>query len=154
MPLGLRRGSVAVHGSLVLLGFLGVACPGRVNVAHQEARVIPLALEDVDFTVSGPAALGAGPPESGPGRTCGWELDARLGVEAGARRCIQHLAVFRLCRNHAGCKRRIISGVAVLACARNLRTVPLGFHRRIPGSQAQVPIMHGDVIWTVGVLRL
>ena len=142
MPLALRGGRVAVHRSLVLLGFLGVACPGCMNVAHQEARVIAFALKNVDFTVSGPAALGAGPPESGPGRTSGWELDARLGVEAGARRCIQHLAVFRLGRNHAGCERRIVSGVAVLARARNLRTIPLGFHRRIPGSQVQVPIMH------------
>ena len=154
MPFALRRGSVAVHGSLVLLGFLGVACPGRVNIAHQKARVITLALKDVNFTVSGPATLSSGPPESGPGRTCGWELDARLGVEAGARRCIQHLAVLRLCRNHAGRERRIISGVTVLACARNLRTVPLCFHRRIPGSQVQVPIMHGDVIRAVRVLRL
>ena len=154
MPLALRRGGVAVHGPLVLLSLFGITCPGRVNVAHQKARVITLTLKDVDFTVSGPPALGSGPPESGPGRTCGWELDARLGVEAGARRCIQHLAVFRLGRNHAGRERRIISGVAVLARARNLRTIPLGFHRRIPGSQAQVPIMHGDILRAVRVLRL
>ena len=154
MPLGLRGGGVAVHCTLVLLGFLGVARPWGVNVAHQEARVIPLALEDVDLTVSGPAALGAGPPESGPGRTSGWKFDARLGVEASTRRCIQHLAVFRLSCNHAGCERRIVSGVAVLACAGNLRTIPLGFRRRIPGGQAQVPIMHGDVIRAVRVLRL
>ena len=66
MELALRRGSVAVHHALMLLGLLGVTDPRSVDIAHQEARVVALALEDIDLTIAGPAALGASGPERGP----------------------------------------------------------------------------------------
>ena len=154
MPLALRRGSVAVHHTLMLRSFLGVADSRRVNVAHQEARVITLGLEDVNFTVARPTALGAGPPESRPGRACARELDACLGIEAGSRRCVQHSAIFRFRGDHAGCERRVVHSAAVLARARNLATVPLGLCRRVPRSQAQVPIVHRNVFGTICVVHL
>ena len=117
MELALRRGGVTVHHALVLLGLLGVTDPGSVDVAHQEARVVTLALEDVDLTVTRPAALGTGPPEGRPGRTRGRKLDARLGVEASTRRGIQHSAIFCLGRDHARRERGIVHSAAVLARA-------------------------------------
>ena len=67
VELTLRRGSVAVHHAPVLLCLLGVTDTGGVDITHQEARVVTLGFEHIDLTVTGPAALGTGPPERRPG---------------------------------------------------------------------------------------
>ena len=154
MELALRRGGVAVHHALMLLGLLGVTDPGGVDIAHQEARVVTLALEDVDLTVTRPAALGTGRPERRPGRTRSRKLDARLGVEASARRGIQHSAIFCLRRDHAGRERGIVHSAAVLARAWDLRTVPLGLRRGVPGRQVQIAILNRDVLRAIGIVHL
>ena len=154
VELALRCRSVAAHHALVLGGLLGVADPGGVDIAHQEARVVTLALENIDLTVTGPAALGTSGPESRPGRACARELDACLGIEAGARRCVQNSTVFRFRGDHAGRERRIVHSAAVLARARNLAAVPLGLCRRIPGRQVQIAISNRDVLRAIGVIHL
>ena len=154
MELALRRGSVAVHHTLVLLGLLGVTDPGGVDIAHQEARVVTLGFEHINFTVTGPAALGTGSPEGRPGRTRGRKLDARLGVETSARRGIQHSAIFCLGRDHARRERRIVHSAAILARAWDLRAVPLGLRRGVPGRQVQIAILNRDVLRAIGVIHL
>ena len=157
MELALRRGSVAVHHALMLLGLLGVTDPGNVDVAHQEARVVTLGFEHINFAVTGPAAqlfISTGRPERRPGRTRGRKLDARLGVETSARRGIQHSAVFCLGRDHAGRERRIVHSAAVLARAWDLRTVPLGLRGRVTRRQVQIAILNRDVLRAIGVIRL
>ena len=154
MELALRRGRVTVHHALVLLGLLGVTDPGGVDIAHQEARVVTLGFKHVNFAVTGPAALGTGSPERRPGRTRGRKLDTRLGVEASTRRGIQHLAVLCLCGDHAGRKRSIVHSAAVLAGTWDLRTVPLGLRRGVPGRQVQIAILNRDVLRAIGVIHL
>ena len=154
MELALRRGSVAVHHALVLLGLLGVTDPGGVDVAHQEARVVTLGFEHVNFAVTGPAALGASRPEGRPGRTRSRKLDARLGVETSARRSIQHSAIFCLGRDHARRERCIVHSAAVLARAWDLRAVPLSLRRGVPGRQVQIAILNRDVLRAIGVIHL
>ena len=154
MELALRRGSVAVHHALVLLGLLGIANPGSVDIAHQKARVVALGFEHVNFAVTGPAALGTSGPEGRPGRTRGRKLDARLGVEASARRGIQHSAIFCLGRDHARRERRVVHSATILARAWDLRAVPLGLRRRVPGRQVQIAILNRDVLRAIGVIHL
>ena len=154
MELALRRGSVTVHHALVLLGLLRVTDPGSVDVTHQEARVVTLGFEHVNFAVTGPAALGTGRPEGRPRRTRSRKLDARLGVEASARRGIQNFAVFRLGRDHARRERCIIHSAAVLARAWDLRAIPLGLRGRVPGRQVQIAILNRDVLRAIGVIHL
>ena len=154
MKPALRRGRVTVHHALMLLGLLGVTDPGSVNVAHQEARVVALGFEHINFAVTRPAALGTGRPERRPGRTRGRKLDARLGVEASTRRGIQHLAIFCLGRDHAGRERRIVHSAAVLAGTWDLRAVPLGLRRGVPGRQVQIAILNRDVLRAIGVIHL
>ena len=154
MELALRRGGVAVHHALMLLGLLGVTDPGGVDVTHQEARVVTLGFEHVNFAVTRPAALGTGSPERRPGRTRGRKLDARLGVEASARRGIQHSAIFCLGRDHAGRERGIVHSAAILASTSDLRAVPLGLRRGVPGRQVQIAISNRDVLRAIGVIHL
>ena len=154
MELALRRGSVAVHHALMLLGLLGITDPGGVDIAHQETRVVTLGFEHVNFAVTRPAALGTSGPERGPGRTRGRKLDARLGVEASTRRGIQHLAIFCLGRDHARRERGIVHSAAVLARAWDLRAVPLGLRRGVPGRQVQIAILNRDVLRAIGVIHL
>ena len=154
MELTLRRGSVAVHHALVLLGLLGITDPGGVDVTHQEARVVTLGFEHVNFAVTRPAALGTGAPERRPRRTRGRKLDARLGVEASTRRGIQHSAIFCLRRDHARRERCIVHSAAVLAGAWDLRTIPLGLRRGVPGRQVQIAILNRDVLRAIGVIHL
>ena len=154
VELTLRRRSITLHHALVLGGLLRVPDPRRVHVAHQVGRVITLRLEHVDLAVSRVRALGAGAPKRRPRWTCARQLDASLGVKTCARRGIQHLAVLGLRRDHTGCERRIVSHTTMLARTRDLSAVPLGLRGRVPGSQVQIPISHGDVIWAIGVLSL
>ena len=154
VELTLRRGRVTVHHALVLGGLLGVTNPGGVDVTHQEARVVALGFEHIDLAVTRPAALGTGRPERRPGRTRGRKLDARLGVEASARRSIQHSAIFCLGRDHARRERRIVHSAAVLARAWDLRTVPLGLRRRVSGREIQIAISNRDVLRAIGVIHL
>ena len=143
-----------MHHALVLGGLLRIADPRRVHVTHQVGRIITLGLEHVDLAISGIRALGAGAPKRRPRWTCTRQLDTRLGIKTCARRGIQHLAVLGLRRDHARRERCIIGHTTVLARTRDLSAVPLGLHRRVPGSQVQIPISHRDVIRAVGVLRL
>ena len=154
MELALRRGRVTVHHTLVLLGLLGVTDPGSVDVAHQEARVVTLGFEHINFAVTRPAALGTGRPERRPGRTRGRKLDARFGVEASTRRGIQHSAIFCLGRDHARRERRVVHSATVLAGAWDLRAVPLGLRRRVTRRQVQIAILNRDVLRAIGVIHL
>ena len=154
VELTLRRGSVTLHHALVLRGLCRVPDPRRVHVAHQVGRIITLGLEHVDLAVSRIRALSAGAPKRRPRRTCTRQLDTRLGIKTCARRGIEHLAVLGLCRDHTGRERRIIGHAAVLARTWDLGAIPLGLHRRVPGSQVQITISHGYVIRAVSVLSL
>ena len=150
----LRCALVAEHHALMLLALLRVIGLWRVRVAHQVIRVITLGLKHIDLAVAGPVAqllLATNGPERRPGRACARKLDARLDVEAAGRGCIQHSAIGLLRADHARRERRIIGGIAVLTSTRDLRTVPLSLRGRVPGSQVQVAISHGDVIWAVSV---
>ena len=154
MELTLRRGSVAVHHALVLLGLLGVTDPRSVDITHQEARVVTLGFEHVNFAVTRPAALGTSGPEGRPRRTRSRKLDARLGIEASTRRGIQNFAVFCLGRDHSRRERGIVHSAAVLARAWDLRAVPLGLRGRVPGRQVQIAILNRDVLKAIGVIHL
>ena len=150
MELALRRGRITVHHALMLLSLLGVTGPRRMDIAHEVRRVVALGLEHVNFTVTRPSAqlfISTGGPEGRPRRTRSRKLDARLSIEATGRRSI-------LRGDHARRERRIISSIAALAHAWDLRAVPLGLHGGVPGSQVQITISHRDVIWRVCVLRL
>ena len=157
MELGLGCGSVAVHHALMLLGLLRVTDPGGVDVAHQEARVVTLGFEHVNFAVTRPAAqlfISTGSPEGRPRRTRGRKLDARLGVETSARCGIQHSAIFCLGRDHARRERGIVHSAAILASTSDLRTIPLGLRRGVPGRQVQIAILNRDVLRAIGVIHL
>ena len=154
VELTLRRRGITLHHALVLRSLRRLPDPRRVHVAHQVGRIITLGLEHVDLAISRIRALGAGAPKRRPRRTCARQLDARFGIKARARRGIQHLAVLGLRRDHARRERRIVSHTTMLARTRNLSAVPLGLHRRVPGSQVQISISHGDVIRAISVLSL